>query len=123
MERTDWRDVLANRIEKWANTEDWHVYDYVDILLADLDEAGFQIMAKGTVGDEGTAPDFVEAGDPDRDALASWIHERLDAYREYDARDGQTRLYMPASVVNALGPDLFNVINALGPDLLNPWKR
>lgn len=35
------RDVLADRIEQWA--EDYHVYDYADRLLCDLDAAGFEV--------------------------------------------------------------------------------
>jgi hypothetical protein len=42
----EYRDVLAKRIEKWASTEDWHVYDYVDRLVADLDAAGYQIVQR-----------------------------------------------------------------------------
>lgn len=41
------RDVLADRIETWADTEDWHVYDYADRLLKDLDDAGFQVVRRG----------------------------------------------------------------------------
>jgi hypothetical protein len=40
------RDVLADRIQKWATDEDWHVYDYVDRLIKDLDAAGYEIMPK-----------------------------------------------------------------------------
>lgn len=39
------RDVLADRIEQWADTEDWHVYNYADRLLADLDAAGFDVVS------------------------------------------------------------------------------
>jgi hypothetical protein len=43
------RDVLADRIQQWADTEDWHVYDYVDRLLIDLDKAGFEVVNPGSV--------------------------------------------------------------------------
>ena len=42
----DARDVLADRIQTWADTEDWHVYDYVDRLLNDLDAAGYEVKRK-----------------------------------------------------------------------------
>lgn len=38
----DARDVLADRIEEWAG-DDWHVYDYADRLIKDLDSAGYEI--------------------------------------------------------------------------------
>lgn len=40
------RDVLADRIEQWADTEDWKVYDYADRLLNDLDAAGFAVKIR-----------------------------------------------------------------------------
>jgi hypothetical protein len=40
----DARDVLADRISQWADSADWHVYDYADRLIADLDAAGFDIV-------------------------------------------------------------------------------
>lgn len=42
----DARDVLADRIEQWADTEDWKVYDYADRLIRDLDSAGFDIVRR-----------------------------------------------------------------------------
>lgn len=36
------RDVLTDRIERWA--DDIRVYDYADRLIRDLDDAGFQIV-------------------------------------------------------------------------------
>ena len=36
------RDILADRIEKWAGDDG--VYDYADRLLKDLDIAGFEII-------------------------------------------------------------------------------
>lgn len=40
-ERTP-RDVLADRIAKWAG--EFKVYDYADRLLNDLDVAGYEVM-------------------------------------------------------------------------------
>lgn len=34
--------MLADRIEEWAG-DDWHVYDYADRLILDLDSAGYEI--------------------------------------------------------------------------------
>jgi hypothetical protein len=105
------RDILADRIEKWAG--DWHVYDYADRLLADLDAAGFQVIGSGTEGDESTAEDY---HDPEGEmGVECWIGEALAEYREYDgihrwvdpsgvARE--VRYYIPANVVNALAPEL-----------------
>lgn len=115
------RDVLADRIEKWAG--DWHVYDYADRLLADLDAAGFQILGKGTEGDETTADDY---HDPDDEmGIECWIGEALAEYREYDAihywidlngMQREVRFYEPANVVNALAPEfvLLGRADALG---------
>lgn len=69
------RDVLAERIEKWA--DDWKVYDYADRLLNDLDAAGFEVRPKAhdpeaDVEETGATlmlgihiPEASEEGDPD----------------------------------------------------------
>jgi hypothetical protein len=47
------RDLFADRIQTWADTEGWHVYDYADRLLADLDAAGYEITR--SAGEHGWA--------------------------------------------------------------------
>jgi hypothetical protein len=109
------RDVLATRIAKWADTDDWHVYDYVDRLLADLDGAGFQVLRKGTEGDEQTAEDY---HDPDNEmGPESWIGEALWEFREFDAEyleeppDGRprSRMWCQENIVNAIAPQLIEL--------------
>lgn len=75
------RDVLADRIETWADTEDWKVFDYVDRLLNDLDAAGYEVVRTGemdelrneclrwqryvSIVDPNTDPDFEPPYAPD----------------------------------------------------------
>lgn len=91
------RDVLADRIEQWADTEDWGVYSYADRLLTDLDAAGFEVRQKAVdpenVPEDGATlllavfiPEESEQQDPDSiaDGLVATINEtrsRLGARR------------------------------------------
>lgn len=82
----DARDVLADRIETWAETKDWHVYDYVDRLLTDLDAAGFDVRKRrpdALLDGPGATllvginmPDENQANDPDAaaDSLVATIN-------------------------------------------------
>lgn len=85
------RDVLADRIEQWADTEDWHVYDYADRLLKDLDDAGFEVrqtpVDPENVPEEGATlllaiyiPEESEQSDPDSvaDGLIGGLNHTRD---------------------------------------------